>query len=86
MYKTIVFKKADKYYQKLDDERARRVNNAIEKMIESPLEGPHIKKLRGQHQGKYRYAVGDLRIVYQVDLEQKLILIEAIGPRGDIYK
>lgn len=65
---------------------AQRMNKAIEKMVENPLQGPQIKRLKGQYQGKYRYAVGDLRIVYQVDLEKKIIFIEAIGPRGDIYK
>jgi len=30
--------------------------------------------------------VGDLRIVYRVNSEEKTVLIEAIGPRGDIYK
>ena len=29
---------------------------------------------------------GDLRIVYSVNREEKTVLIEAIGPRGDIYK
>jgi mRNA-degrading endonuclease RelE of RelBE toxin-antitoxin system len=37
-------------------------------------------------EGKYRYEVGDLRIVYRINETDKTILIEAIGPRGDIYK
>jgi mRNA interferase RelE/StbE len=86
MFKPFLFKKAAKYYQVLDDRTAKRINKAIEKMVENPLQGPQIKKLKGQYQGKYRYAVGDLRIVYQVDLQKKIIFIEAIGPRGDIYK
>jgi len=42
--------------------------------------------MRGTYEGKYRYAAGDLRIVYRVNAETKIILIEAIGPRGDVYK
>jgi mRNA interferase RelE/StbE len=86
MYRPFFFKKAAKYYESLDNNTARRINKAVEKMIENPGGGPHIRKLTGQYQGKYRYAVGDLRIVYQVDSEKKIIWIEAIGPRGDIYK
>ena len=86
MFKPRLFKKAGKYYDNLDAKAARRINAAIEKMIENPVEGPHIKRLRGQYQGKYRYAVGDIRIVYEVDSEKKIIWVEAIGPRGDIYK
>ena len=86
MYKVFPHKKAVKYYESLDDKTAKRINKAIEVINRNPLEGPHIKRLRGTHGGKYRYAVGDLRIVYRVNEEEKIILIEAIGPRGDIYK
>lgn len=86
MYKVFPHKKAVKYYESLDNKTARRINKAIESMSNNPLEGPHIKRLRGTHEGKYRYAVGDLRIVYRVNEEKKIILIEAMGPRGGIYK
>jgi len=64
MYKPFLFKKAANYYKNLDAKAVQRINQAIEKMIANPMEGPHIKRLRGQLLGKYRYAVGDLRIVY----------------------
>jgi len=86
MYKVFPHKKAIKYYENLDDKTAKRINKAIEGITTNPLEGPRIKRLRGIHEGKYRYAVGDLRIVYRINVEDKTILIEAIGPRGDIYK
>ena len=86
MYKIFPHKKAVKYYENLGDKTARRINKAIEAISRNPLEGLHIKRLRGTHGGKYRYAVGDLRIVYRVNSEEKTVLIEAIGPRGDIYK
>ena len=86
MYKPFLHKRASKYYKSLDDKTARRVNKAIGDMAKIPFEGTHIKRLRGKLEGKYRYAVGDLRIVYQVNAEEETILIEAIGPRGDVYK
>lgn len=86
MYNVSPHKKAFKYYESLDDKTARRINKAIETLSNNPFEGPHIKRLRGIHEGKYRYAVGDLRIVYRVNEEEKIIFIEAIGPRGNIYK
>ena len=85
MYKVFPHKKAVKYYESLDDKTARRVNKAIEVISRNPIEGRYIKRLRGTHEGKYRYAVGDLRIVYRVNREEKTVFVEAIGPRGDIY-
>lgn len=63
MYRIFPHKKAAKYYESLDDKTAKRINKAIEAMSINPLEGLHIKRLRGTHEGKYRYAIGDLRIV-----------------------
>jgi mRNA interferase RelE/StbE len=48
--------------------------------------GVNIKKLQGRLSGKYRMRVGELRIIYSVDEGVGLILIEAIGPRGSVYK
>ena len=84
MYNVFPHKKAVKYYESLDDKTAKRINKATEAISRNPLEGLHIKRLKGTLEGKYRYAVGDLRIVYGVNEEEKTVLIEAIGPRGDI--
>ncbi len=86
MYKVFPHKKAAKYYESLDNKTAGRINKAVEAISKNPLEGPNIKRLRGIHEGKYRYAAGDLRIIYRVNVKDKMILIEAIGPRGDVYK
>ena len=86
MFKVSLHKKAIKYYVSLDDKTAKKINKAIEEISENPFEGSHIKKMRGTYEGNYRYAADDLRIVYRVNAETKIILIEAIGPRGDVYK
>jgi mRNA interferase RelE/StbE len=86
MYSVLASKKAVKYYENLDDKSASRINKAVEAIGMNPLEGRHIKRLSGLHSGKYRYAVGSLRIIYRVSEIDKKVLIEAIGPRGDIYK
>ena len=85
-YKVQIFKQAVKYYNKLDTKTQRKINNAIETITKSPMEGFHIKKLKGELEGKHRYDVGGLRIIYFVDTKEKIISIEAIGSRGDIYK
>ncbi|MEW6104395.1 MAG: type II toxin-antitoxin system RelE/ParE family toxin [bacterium] len=86
MYKVLLHKKAIKYYKSLNDKTARKINKAIEKIRENPLEGFHIKKLKGSLEGKYRYKIEALRIIYIVNLKEKNVFIEAIGPRGDVYK
>lgn len=86
MYKISLHKKAVKYYKSLDNNTAKRINKAIDEMGKNPLEGANIKRLKGRYRGKYRYKVGGLRIVYRVNEGNKSIFVEAIGPRGDVYR
>ncbi|OQZ00473.1 MAG: hypothetical protein B6D35_06415 [Candidatus Brocadia sp. UTAMX2] len=86
MFEITLHKKASKYYEALSDRITKKINDAIEKIGNNPFHGSHIKKLAGKLEGKFRYEIGDLRIVYSVDENKKIVLIEAIGPRGDIYK
>jgi mRNA interferase RelE/StbE len=86
MYKAVFYKQASRYYEKLDAKSKRRINRAMQEIINNPLEGIHIKKLKGRLEGKYRYHLGDLRIIYFLSVDEKTIYVEAIGPRGDVYK
>ena len=42
--------------------------------------------LHGPLQGKLRYAIGGLRIVYTVDTEKQIVSIVSIRNRGEAYK
>ena len=86
MYSVEFYKQAARYYNKLDSKTQRRINKAVDEMMQNPFEGPHIKKLKGRLEGNYRYDIGALRIIYFVAMKNEMIYIDAIGPRGDIYK
>lgn len=47
-------------------------------------DGTDIKKLKGVE--LYRLRVGDYRIIYRIEEEIKIITIENIDNRGDVYK
>ncbi len=51
-----------------------------------PLFGPHIKKLHGELEGKHRYEIGGIRIIYEVSASHKTVDVKAIRSRGDVYK
>lgn len=44
-----------------------------------------VRKLRGDLEGRYRLRVGEYRVVYRVIKEQQLVIVEAIGTRGEVY-
>jgi len=86
MYEVLVSHEAEKYYKKQDKDTKRRINKCIDILSKEPLFGPHIKKLHGELEGKYRYEVGGIRIVYEVHVSHKTVEIRAIRSRGDVYK
>lgn len=86
MYEVLISNEAEKYYKKLNRDTKRRINECIDVIREEPFSGPHIKRLHGELEGKYRYAIGGLRIVYEIDRKNKTVEIRAIRSRGDIYK
>jgi len=86
MYEVLISHEADKYYKKQNRDTKRRINKCIDSLSVEPLFGPHIKRLHGELEGKHRYEVGGIRVVYEVDTKSKIVEIKAIRSRGDIYK
>jgi mRNA interferase RelE/StbE len=86
MYEIELSRSAAKYYNDLDEKRARIINRCFETLSENPFYHPNIKKLHGEFEGSYRYRIGDLRIIYSVDNEKNLIFIELIVQRGKAYR
>jgi len=46
----------------------------------------HGKALQGNLQGKWRYRVGNYRLIANIDAENVIILVLVIGHRREIYK
>jgi mRNA interferase RelE/StbE len=43
------------------------------------------KTLVGQYKGLYRYRYGDYRVLYEINLDSKSIVIVRIGNRKEVY-
>ena len=80
-----LFTREQQRYIKLDDKTAAKINNAIDALKENLFYGRNIKRLRGQLEGKYRLRVGDYRIIYRIEEEGKVVIIEDIRRRGRAY-
>jgi len=85
MYEVFISREAEKYYKKLNSDMKRRINRCIDVLSKRPSTGSHIRKLHGILKNKYRYVVGTLRIVYEINEKNKTVEIRAIRSRGDVY-
>ena len=71
-------KKAVKYINSCDKNTKKKIKEGIEKI---PL--GDIKKLKG-FDSEYRLRIGDLRVLFS--MENDIITINDINPRGQVYK
>ena len=84
MYRIAVKKSAKKEIDELPDQQFLKVDKAILALKEDPYPYPQAKKLKGE--GNFRLRVGDYRVVYSVDEDQKLITVWRVRHRRDVYR
>lgn len=85
MYKILLHNKAAKVYKKLNDKTIARINKAVDTLKENPFYGKDVRRLLGELKEKYRLRVGEYRIVFRVEEEEKVAILEDIKLRGRVY-
>ena len=86
MYKIILHKNAAKFFQNADSKLKDRLTKAIDEISINPHFNVHIKKLKGELSSKSRYRLGEIRILFEIHEELKIVRIAAIEARGSVYK
>jgi mRNA interferase RelE/StbE len=78
---------AEKSYLKLDRKTRKRIKKSLLELEKSDnhLMHPKVRSLIGKLRGDYRLRVGDWRVLFTPDKDQKIIHVYAILPRGDAY-
>ena len=78
---------AEKSYLKLDKKTRTRIKRSLLELEkpENPFLHPKGRPLIGKLRGDYRLKVGDWRVLFTPEKDEKIIYIYAILPRGDAY-
>jgi mRNA interferase RelE/StbE len=77
-------KSTRKDLRKLPSSTTDKIVEAVENLAENPF--PHgVEKLSGSEHA-YRIRLGDYRIVYEVVTESKLVEIQRVRHRKDVYR
>ena len=85
MYQIVVKPSARKELRKLSVQVATAISEKIESLAQNPRpEG--CKKLVNNKESIWRVRVGDYRILYAIDDEIRIVDIQHIGHRRDVYK
>lgn len=84
-YRIYYAPRAEKYLFRLPQSKARAILRRIEYVALEPFKKDNnIVKLEGTI-ASFRLRVGDIRIIYQLDIKSKNMYVTKIAPRGSIY-
>jgi mRNA-degrading endonuclease RelE of RelBE toxin-antitoxin system len=78
---------AEKHYLKLDKKTRTRMKEALRELenTDEPLLHPNVRALTGKLRGDFRLREGKYRILFTPHIQQKILYVFAILPRGDAY-
>ena len=84
-------KSARKFTENLDEKRRRNLLERLEKLrtgLEEgviPFRNLDVRKLKGVWEGFFRVRVGEIRVIFKIDVTERVIWIYNIHYRGKIY-
>ena len=84
MFEVRLSRRARRYYERAATDTARRLDRAFNLLEVNPFGPGDIKPLQGMPR-TYRLRVGDLRIIYEVDRQARVVNVLSVLPRGDAY-
>ena len=89
--RAIVFhRRAGRYLSRMPRDRAIQVSDALREVaaLDEISSHPNLKPMAGNMAGWSRLRIGSYREILQVTLMEvnEVLYVDAIGPRGDIYK
>lgn len=86
-------KNAIKFLESLDDKTREKIRKKLKILVNSvedktiiPFNDLDIKKMKGTWEGFYRLRIGNIRVIFAVDLTVGNIEVCRIGFRGNIYQ
>jgi len=84
-YRIAFSRPARRAYDRADRALRTRLDGCWRQIEHDPRGHANSQPLHGPLSGLWRYRLGDLRIVYQIDDEERIVTIAAIAQRGSVY-
>ena len=78
---------AEKQYLSLDKKTRQRIKANLQdlELYDNPFSHPHVRPLTGKLKGDYRLRIGNWRVLFTPERENKVLSVYAILPRGGAY-
>lgn len=83
MYRVFLSPKAAKFLEKSPREIQKRTDDALLLLSKGKFQELDVKKLADSR--LFRKRIGDYRIIFEIDNENKVLVVYRIGHRKDVY-
>ncbi|WP_133512605.1 type II toxin-antitoxin system RelE family toxin [Candidatus Thiosymbion oneisti] len=84
MYTVRFSRRAEKSLKRIDPVMRRRILEKMKYLQNNPRSSPNIKTMKG-FSNRYRYRIGDFRVIYEVIDKELVVWIIEADWRGNIY-
>jgi len=84
-YRLRLSRDAERYFARLDRTAQKRVQDRLNELANDPF-APGVSKPLANAGHERSSRAGSLRILYFVERDEHVILVEEIGPRGQVYR
>jgi mRNA interferase RelE/StbE len=85
-YKVVIHKRVVKYLNRLSSKEKEVIKDSLKKLEEGRFGELTVKKMYGEWEGYRRFKIGNKRVIFWLEEKEKVIYVDYIGARGDIYK
>ncbi len=85
MFRVIILPKAFNDLSKLDKSISKRIIEKIIWLSENAENITHFS-LKGRFNELFKLRIGDWRVIYDLDYEQRIMTVHKVGHRSEIYK
>lgn len=85
MYHVELSRDAKRFFERADASLQRRLDRCFDQLKVGPRDAGNIKPLAGNLAGRYRYRIGDYRVIYRIDDRQHLVAVLKITQRSEAY-
>lgn len=72
-------------FPSLDKAVSQRILNKL-KWLTQNIEAISPLPLKWNYEGLFKLRIGDWRVIYEIDRDQKIITVHKVGHRSEIYK
>jgi mRNA interferase RelE/StbE len=86
MFEVILSPEAEAFYRVADLPLAKKLAHCFKQLENDPRQHNNIKRLKGELKGKFRYRVGNWRVIYRIDAAKRQVWVLALAHRREVYE